>query len=94
MKWLSFMPQRVISTDFDSLNTEVSDEKDNFYRLCSSYSDPMTEDGSINYDNFADRIDEQIAGGTDAIVVCGTTGESAAMTDESIRNVSASALKR
>ena len=43
---------------------------------------PMNEDGSINYDNFADRIDEQIAGGTDAIVVCGTTGESAAMTDE------------
>ena len=42
---------------------------------------PMNEDGSINYDNFADRIDEQIAGGTDAIVVCGTTGESAAMTD-------------
>ena len=42
----------------------------------------MNEDGSINYDNFADRIDEQIAGGTDAIVVCGTTGESAAMTDE------------
>ena len=43
---------------------------------------PMNEDGSINYDNFADRIEEQIAGGTDAIVVCGTTGESAAMTDE------------
>ena len=25
---------------------------------------PMNEDGSINYDNFADRIEEQIAGGT------------------------------
>ena len=25
---------------------------------------PMNEEGSINYDNFADRIEEQIAGGT------------------------------
>ena len=49
---------------------------------------PMNEDGSINYDNFADRIDEQIAGGTDAIVVCGTTGESAAMTDEEHKELS------
>lgn len=43
---------------------------------------PMYEDGSINYDRFAEIIEEQIAGGTDAIVVCGTTGESAVMTDE------------
>lgn len=43
---------------------------------------PMFEDGSINYDKFAEIIEEQIAGGTDAIVVCGTTGESAVMTDE------------
>ena len=43
---------------------------------------PMYEDGSINYDKFAEIIEEQIAGGTDAIVVCGTTGESAVMTDE------------
>ena len=43
---------------------------------------PMFEDGSINYDRFAEIIEEQIEGGTDAIVVCGTTGESAVMTDE------------
>lgn len=43
---------------------------------------PMNDDGSINYDVFAENIEEQISGGTDAIVVCGTTGESAAMTDE------------
>ncbi|MBE6879519.1 MAG: 4-hydroxy-tetrahydrodipicolinate synthase [Ruminococcaceae bacterium] len=43
---------------------------------------PMYEDGSINYDRFAEIIEEQIAGSTDAIVVCGTTGESAVMTDE------------
>ena len=32
---------------------------------------PMNADGSINYDVFADIIEEQITGGTDAIVVCG-----------------------
>ncbi len=43
---------------------------------------PMNADGSINYDVFADLIEEQINGGTDAIVVCGTTGEASTMTDE------------
>ncbi len=43
---------------------------------------PMNADGSINYNVFADIIEEQIAGGTDAIVVCGTTGEASTMTDE------------
>lgn len=43
---------------------------------------PMNADGSINYDVFADIIEEQITGGTDAIIVCGTTGEASTMTDE------------
>ncbi len=43
---------------------------------------PMFPDGSINYDLFGELIEEQIAEGTDSIIVCGTTGESAAMTDE------------
>ncbi len=43
---------------------------------------PMNADGSINYDVFADIIEEQINGGTDAIVVCGTTGEASTMTDD------------
>ena len=43
---------------------------------------PFKEDGSINFDKFAELIDEQIAGGTDSIIVCGTTGESACMTHE------------
>ncbi len=43
---------------------------------------PMNADGSINYDRFAQLIDEQIAGGTDAIIACGTTGESATMSHE------------
>lgn len=43
---------------------------------------PMNSDGSINYDEFGKLIDFQIENGTDAIVVCGTTGESSTMTDE------------
>ncbi len=44
---------------------------------------PFTEDGSeVNYDAFADCIDYQIEHGTDAIVVCGSTGEAATMTEE------------
>lgn len=43
---------------------------------------PFNEDGSINFNKFAEMIEEQIAGGTDAIIVCGTTGESACMTHE------------
>lgn len=43
---------------------------------------PMNADGSINYDEFGRVIDFQINNGTDAIIVCGTTGESATMTDK------------
>lgn len=37
---------------------------------------------TVNYDAFADFIDYQIEQGTDAIVVCGSTGEAATMTEE------------
>lgn len=47
---------------------------------------PFTEDG-INFDELARVIEDQIAGGTDAIVITGTTGESATMTDAEHRAV-------
>lgn len=43
---------------------------------------PFHEDGSINYEKFAELVEEQIAGGTDAIIVCGTTGEASTLTHE------------
>ncbi len=43
---------------------------------------PMYEDGKVNYDKFAQIIEEQIDGGTDSIVVCGTTGEASTLTHE------------
>ena len=36
----------------------------------------------VNYDKLEELLEEQIAGGTDAIVICGTTGESATLTEE------------
>lgn len=41
---------------------------------------PMHEDGKVNYEKLAELLDEQIAGGTDAIIICGTTGESSTLT--------------
>ena len=43
---------------------------------------PMHADGSIDYEEMGRIIDDQIDNGTDAIVICGTTGESPTMTDE------------
>lgn len=43
---------------------------------------PMNADGSINFEQFGKNIDYQIENGTDAIIVCGTTGEASTMTDE------------
>ena len=43
---------------------------------------PMYEDGSVNFDELGRIIEDQIARGTDAVVICGTTGECSTMTDE------------
>ncbi len=43
---------------------------------------PFHEDGSVNYEKLAELVEEQIAGGTDAIIACGTTGEAATMSEE------------
>ena len=43
---------------------------------------PFFEDGSVNYEKLAELVEEQVAGGTDAIIACGTTAESATMSEE------------
>ena len=43
---------------------------------------PMNADGSVNYDQLCANIDYQIENGTDAIIICGTTGESATLNHE------------
>lgn len=48
---------------------------------------PMNADGSVNYEAMGQLIEQQVQGGTDAIIVCGTTGESSTLTDEEHRRV-------
>lgn len=43
---------------------------------------PFKEDGAIDFVKLNELIDFQIENGTDAIIICGTTGESATMTHE------------
>lgn len=43
---------------------------------------PMHENGDVNYEKLSEILEEQIAGGTDAIIICGTTGESSTLTHE------------
>ena len=43
---------------------------------------PMNQDGSINYEKFAEIIEFQIANKTDCIIVCGTTGEASTLSHE------------
>ncbi len=42
---------------------------------------PFYDNGDVNYEEFARLIDFQIENGTDAIIVCGTTGEAATMSE-------------
>lgn len=43
---------------------------------------PMYDNGEVNYDKLGELLEEQIAGGTDAIIICGTTGESSTLSHE------------
>lgn len=43
---------------------------------------PFTENNEVNYEELGRLIDFQIAEGTDAIIVCGTTGEASTLTHE------------
>ena len=43
---------------------------------------PMRDNGEVDYEGFAKLLEFQIAEGTDAIIVCGTTGESSTLTLE------------
>ncbi len=43
---------------------------------------PFHEDGSVNYEKLGELIEFQIANKTDAIIICGTTGEASTLTHE------------
>ncbi len=54
--------------------------KDSIFRGCATaLVTPMYPDGRVNYGQFKKLIEFQLANGVDALVVCGTTGESATL---------------
>ena len=55
---------------------------------------PFTEDKKINYDELGRLIEYQIAGGIDAIIVCGTTGEPVTMTEDERLSVISYSIKK
>ena len=55
---------------------------------------PMTADGEVNYEVLGEMLEAQIAGGTDANIICGTTGESATLSEEEHSAVIRYAIKK
>ncbi|MBR7071434.1 MAG: 4-hydroxy-tetrahydrodipicolinate synthase [Clostridia bacterium] len=53
---------------------------------------PMCENGSVNYRRLEQLVEEQIAGGIDALVICGTTGEKSTLRyDEHVKVIETAA---
>lgn len=63
-----------------------------FKGCCTAMSTPFNEDG-INYTEFEKLINNQIESGIDAILVCGTTGESSTMTESEKKDAIKFAVK-
>ena len=53
-----------------------------FTGTCTALITPFRSTGAIDYTAFAKQIDRQLEAGIDALCVCGTTGESAALSAE------------
>ena len=64
-----------------------------FEGVATALITPFHEDLSVNYEKLAELIDKQIEDGVDALVICGTTGEAATLTEEEHMEVIRSAAK-
>ncbi len=64
-----------------------------FEGCATAIATPFTESG-VNFEEFGRLIDFQIEQGIDALVVCGTTGESATMTDSERKETFSFAVKK
>ena len=56
-------------------------EKEIFRGVGTAIATPFTDDG-VNYDEYGKLLDDQIDAGVNAVIVCGTTGESATMSED------------
>lgn len=54
---------------------------------------PMKSDGSVNYEKLEELVDYHVNNHTDAIIICGTTGESATLSMEEHRKVIAETVR-
>lgn len=54
---------------------------------------PMKDNLEVNYDKLEELIDFHVKGGTDCIVIAGTTGEGATLSMEEHRNVIRAAVE-
>ena len=43
---------------------------------------PMNDDGSVNYEKLRELLEFHVANKTDAIIICGTTGDASTLSDE------------
>jgi len=55
---------------------------------------PFCDNGSVNYEKLGDLIEFQLMNKTDAIIVCGTTGEASTLTDDEHKSVIEFAVKK
>ena len=58
-----------------------------FTGMATALVTPMKADGSIDYEAFGRMLNWQVEAGIDALVICGTTGESSTLSDEEHRQV-------
>ena len=58
-----------------------------FTGACVALATPFLENGSIDFDSLSRMLEFQIENGTDAILVCGTTGEPSTMSREEQKSV-------
>ena len=63
-----------------------------FTGVATALITPMNPDSTVNFDRLGSLVDEQIKGGVDGLVICGTTGEKSTLRyDEHIRVVEVAA---
>jgi len=71
----------------------MSDEQVRFTGAMTALITPFDADGKVDFDAFGRNIEDQIAAGINALVPCGTTGESATMSHQEHEEVVSFAIK-
>ena len=68
-------------------------KKEIFKGVGTAIATPFTEN-DVNYEEFGKLLEDQINAGVAAVIVCGTTGESATMSDEEKKNLIKYAIQK